>query len=547
MGFAYKIVSSMEKVLSSGANLQELEEKKLTGLKGEIVSFQIAYYWGENIKKFGSFEVISPIQDFVHVREVKLVPCEYPCHMEQDEGYLATEPGMYPDLLSEIGEFGFPLISGHWKSLWIDVEITEDMEAGTYPLKVELKTKDEALCTVEMEVEVLDVVLPKLPIPHTEWFHCDGLATYYNVEVFSEEHWRIIEEFVKTAVKHKCNMLLTPVFTPPLDTGVGYERRTVQLVDVTVEDGAYQFEFSKFHRWVEMAQRCGVEYFEISHLFSQWGAFAAPKIMAEKDGEYQKIFGWETEAAGEEYSEFLHQFLPALKKELKKLGIEKNTYFHVSDEPNEEQLENYQKAVKVVEEDLEGYPVIDALSHYEFYQRGIAKQPVCCLDYLHYFLKAEDCPEKLWGYYCTGQNKKVSNRFIVLPGYRTRILGTQLYKFQLSGFLHWGYNFYNSQYSLYPIDPYRCTDSGGAFPSGDPFLVYPGKDGKPEESIRLMLMDEAMSDYCALKALEKVAGREAVMACVEEDAVIEFEEYPQSSAWILKMRERVHQMLKNMK
>ena len=145
MGFSYKIVSSMDKVLSSGAKLLELEEKKLTGLKGEIVSFQIAYYWDENIKKFGSVEVISPNQDFVHVREVKLVPCEYPCHMEQDEGYLATEPGMYPDLLSEIGEYGFMLISGHWKSLWIDVEIPEDIEAGSYPLKVELKTKDEAL------------------------------------------------------------------------------------------------------------------------------------------------------------------------------------------------------------------------------------------------------------------------------------------------------------------------------------------------------------------------------------------------------------------
>lgn len=547
MGFSYKIVSSMEKVFPSSANVQEMEGKKMTGLKGETISFQIAYYWDGERKNLGFCEVISPVKDCVRVREVKLIPCEYPCHMESDAGYLTTEPGLYPDLLSEITEFGFPLVSGQWRSLWVDVEITPDMEAAVYPVKLELRTKEEVLCVAEVEVEVLDVVLPKLPIPRTEWFHCDCLANYYDVEVFSEEHWRIIEEFVKTAVKHKCNMLLTPVFTPPLDTGVGLERRTTQLVDVTVKDGGYEFEFSKFRRWVEMAQRCGIEYFEISHLFSQWGAVAAPKIMAVKDGEYQKIFGWETESSGEEYSEFLHQFLTALKEELKMLGIDSRTYFHISDEPNMEQLASYQKALKVVEDELKEYSIIDALSDYEFYKRGLIKQPVCGLDHIQPFLKGDKRPEKLWGYYCTAQWKNVSNRFVVHPGYRTRILGAQMYKFQLDGFLHWGYNFYNSEFSLYPIDPYRCTDSSGAFPSGDPYLVYPGKDGKPEGSIRLMLMDEAMSDYCAMKALEEVAGREAVMACMEEDAVVEIEEYPQSSAWLFKMRERVNQMLKNTK
>ena len=66
-------------------------------------------------------------------------------------------------------------------------------------------------------------------------------------------------------------------------------------------------------------------------------------------------------------------------------------------------------------------------------------------------------------------------------------------RYQLDGFLHWGYNFYHSQFSTRSIDPYLCTDADGAFPSGDPFLVYPGRDGIPEESQRMMLIDEAMS------------------------------------------------------
>ena len=62
----------------------------------------------------------------------------------------------------------------------------------------------------------------------------------------------------------------------------------------------------------------------------------------------------------------------------------------------------------------------------------------------------------------------------------------QLYKYKIIGILHWGYNFYNSQFSLEKINPYQVTDAGGAFPSGDAFLVYPGEDRHPEESIRMM-------------------------------------------------------------
>ena len=351
-----------------------------------------------------------------------------------------------------------------------------------------------------------------------------------------------MEAFVRSAAKHKCNMLLTPVFTPPLDTAIGGERRTVQLVDVAVSEGKYGFEFGNFRKWVRMALDCGIEYFEVSHLFSQWGAKAAPKIMAVKDGTYQQIFGWDTDSAGQEYREFLHQFLTAFKAELKELGIDGRTYFHISDEPEKEHMENFRNAWEGVAKDLEGFQVIDALSDYSFYKEGLVRQPVCAVNHIGPFL--EERPEKLWGYYCTAQYVDVTNRFIVLPGFRTRILGVQLYKYRLDGFLHWGYNFYNSERSMYPIDPYRCTDAGGAFPSGDPFLVYPGKDGKPEESMRQMLMDEAMSDYCAFMALEKLAGREKVLELIDEEKVT-FDEYPQDESYLLGLRRKVNQAIKD--
>ena len=121
-----------------------------------------------------------------------------------------------------------------------------------------------------------------------------------------------------------------------------------------------------------------------------------------------------------------------------------------------------------------------------------------------------------------------------------------MYKYRLDGFLHWGYNFYNSEKSLYPIDPYRCTDASGAFPSGDPFLVYPGKDRKPEESIRLMLMDEAMSDLRAMYLLEDLTDRETVMRCIEQtrEEEVTFSKYPRNISYMTACRERVNEAIR---
>src|SRR5690606_38890715 len=100
----------------------------------------------------------------------------------------------------------------------------------------------------------------------------------------------------------------------------------------------------------------------------------------------------------------------------------------------------------------------------------------------------------------------VSNRFFSLPSVRNRIIGVQLYKFGIQGFLHWGFNFWYSQYSVKAIDPFRVTDAGGAFPSGDAFVVYPGPEG-PLDSIRWEVFREALQDMRALELLEQLAGK----------------------------------------
>ena len=105
----------------------------------------------------------------------------------------------------------------------------------------------------------------------------------------------------------------------------------MQLVDVTRENGKYIFGFEKLERYIKLAQKCGYKYFEFAHLFTQWGALHAPKVVANVGGEEKRIFGWDTDHNDPEYVNFLKEMLGALKVWLKEYGIFNNCFFHISD------------------------------------------------------------------------------------------------------------------------------------------------------------------------------------------------------------------------
>jgi len=538
-----RLLSSLAKVFTRNAPAGQ-HNNWLSALRGERVSLQAAYVYGGEVRSWGKIALKATEGIQTTMRRVRYMPGFISMGYETDDGYISSEDGLFPDLLEPFELNRLPLIPGTWQSIWIDFHVTSESQAGLHPIIISIEGNDGTeLATVETTIEVIPVELPPLEIPHTKWFHVDCLANYYDVEVFSEEHWGIIENFASCAVEHGINTLLTPIHTPPLDTEIGGERLTVQLIDVSIRGYKYDFDFTKLERWVEMCKRVGVKYFEIAHLFTQWGAKHAPKIMGTRDGKYTRFFGWETDATGPEYTNYLKQMLPALINKLNEWGISENTIFHISDEPSTENLENYMAARNIVSEILSGFKVIDALSDYTFYEKGVVPLPIPSVSDIEPFIEA-NIPE-LWCYFCCAQSYNVPNHFFMQPSYRNRILGVLMYKFNIKGFLHWGYNFYNSVHSVYPINPFHVTDADGAFPSGDPYVVYPGEDGKPLASLRLMVNQEAFNDYSALMLLEKLEGRKSVLDLIDEmlTGELRFSNIPANDEYLLKLRQHVNKRI----
>ncbi|CAM4123117.1 DUF4091 domain-containing protein [Paenibacillus alkaliterrae] len=548
--FETRCISSLSKVFAD-TELQDSAVREGTALWKETYSFQVAYRSSKLIKPL-QIKADSPLLPYLSIRTVGLSPSELPVYDNPDSGYMRTAPGLYPDPLYPLSE-GLRAVPGQWRSVWVTVSLPSKADFDSAIIgpsslfTIDLQFSDATgnlLGEERFTLEVMPAELPEQKLLHTEWFHCDCIATHYGCEVFSEEHWQLIDRYIRNAADHGVNMLLTPLFTPPLDTAVGGERLTVQLVGLEqTGDNQYRFDFSRLERWVAMCKELGIRYFEFSHLFTQWGAQHAPKIIATVEGAEKRIFGWETEAAGEPYRQFLDQFLPELVRFIRSRGLEKQVYFHVSDEPAGHQLDSYKQASDILKSHLSDFAFLEALSDYEFYEHGLVPIPIPSNDHIEPFL--ENGVEPLWTYYCCGQHREVSNRFFSMPSSRNRVLGVQLYKFGIQGFLHWGYNFWYSQYATRTIDPFRVTDADCAFASGDPFVVYPGQDG-PIDSIRWEVFREALQDLRALELFESLAGRSKAMALLEEDLKdgLTFKTYPSDPGWLLHTRERINQAIK---
>ena len=229
---------------------------------------------------------------------------------------------------------------------------------------------------------------------------------------------------------------------------------------------------------------------------------------------------------------------------MKARGDDKRCYFHISDEPSIDSIEDYAKSKAQVAEVLKDYTIMDAMSKYDFLEKGLVDMAIPASNHIEPFLEKK--VDNLWTYYCCSQGVGVSNRFIAMPSYRNRTIGMQMYKYKIAGFLQWGYNFYQNAHSIDNINPYLENSGAGAYPAGDPFSVYPAPDGTALESLRLVVFSEALQDLAAMRLLEKYMPHEKIVQEIEKayGESIEFSSCAKHADQVLSVREKINELIK---
>ena len=547
-----KIVSSLENCFLDN-RLDDFQAlNKITALKNERISFQYLIEMrdpDDPMRRGITPKIEGKLAKYATIREVKSVPVTMPTIPGiKHDNYLRTEPGLYPDLLLPPAYNGnVYIVKDQLKALWIEIDLRncfEKITAGESELELFCFYAGQMASVATVTVEIVDALLPEQELIMTQWFYCDCIASYYHCDVWSERHWELIENFARVAHNNGINLLLTPVFTPALDTRIGGERLTNQLVGVTKNGNEYTFDFTLLDRWIEMCDRVGIKYFEIAHFFTQWGAQHTPKVMATVDGEYKKIFGWETDATSDEYVTFLRAFITEFLNHMKARGDDKRCFFHISDEPTKEHLDTYKAAKDSIADLLEDYTIMDALSSFDFYKQGIVKTPIPSSNHINPFIDAKI--DGLWTYYCSSQWQNVSNRFLAMPSARNRSIGMQMYKYDIVGFLQWGFNFYNTSLSYAALDPYGDSCGNDWVPAGDTYSVYPGMDGNALESLRIIVFHQALQDISAMKLAESFVGKEKVVEAIEAafGTSIVFDVCARSAEQMQAVRDAVNDIIK---
>ncbi len=557
-----KIVSSQQKAFIDENINSYPRLEKISVLRGEKLSFQLLYVdEGEEylpVRPYCSLEIKGDLAKFAAVRDVRNVPVDRPVHPQKyDANYLRTTPGIYPDILTPLRYGGKVTIArDKLRSLWIEFEIPKDAK-GEYTIEVSIRLIGAAvgdtdnaefngppISTDKLTVDVIAAELPEQELIFTQWFYADCLASYYNVPAWSERHFEIIENFVSIAAKRGRNMLYTPLLTPALNVLEPYQRVPTQLVDVTLTNGKYTFGFENLDRWIDICDRHGIKYLEISHFYHQDQARHSAKVYGVVDGKYTEIFGWKTLATDPEYVRFLREMITAFLAHMKKRGDDKRCYFHISDEPKVENLDHYLTVKNNIADLLSDYVIMDALSDFGFYQSGAVDCPIPVTPHAKTFTEAG--VKDLWTYYAGFNTVNYSNCLVAVPSWRTRSIGMQLYKYNMAGFLHWGYNYYNNRASGDAINPYLDLGGEDWVPAGDTFMVYPDCDGMPLESLRIITMEEAMQDIRAMRLAEQYYSHEQVVAAMEEALgdEITFERCALSEDEMLRVRAAVNELIR---
>ncbi len=480
------------------------------------------------------------------VRRVGYVPmwnhtADVPMKEQDGVGFI---PGLVPDPLYP----GNSITSGPWgnQSFWITVKVPKDVKPGLRTLTVHLKpagAKGDIDAKMNVNIDVRELVVkPRRGFPVTHWWNADCIYDWYKVEPFGGEWFKLTKNYLTNMVEHGSDMVFVPLFHHRREV---VERPSQLLIVTSPQPGKYKFDWTRVRRFVSMARRCGFNYFEWPHF---WHMKITPQGAITAAAEPQRIYLTGSDkpklivaddypAAGEDYVQFLKQFLPEFHKFLMEEKLLDVSYFHVSDEPggSEDDIARY-RAVRDLLKDIAPWTqgkVIDAMSDVQYGKMHLIDGPVPNVAAAKAYLDA-GIPH--WVYYCCGPRGEHLNRFFDTPLSKIRMSGWLFYRLRALGFLHWGYNFwyvmdlgFNSVHQSL-IDPFTdgaagTTAGGEGEPYGDSFVVYPGENG-PIDSIRWEVFAESVQDYAILQT----AGIKPDDPLLQN--LKDYADFPKSEEWI---------------
>jgi hypothetical protein len=381
----------------------------------------------------------------------------------------ASDGKFPPDALFPLNE-NFPGLASDPLTLWVSIKIASDCPPGSYPLTL-VFTDRQGRVSLPVELKVYRFALPDdLPITVFGGFwHQPTLWSWYDRSLRPVKV-RIIKRFYQSLREYKINAL-GGSYPLPLSLVNSEER---------IED------FSNYHKLLEYA---------LNEL--QFKNFQIPKL---KD--------WKSISSPD--STFLQQariFYPLYGEYLRRHGWENRALNYLVDEPRPGQYEAVVQAfalakslvprVQTLSAGWRPHPefakVIDIWAHQAGHFQEVEKE------------QGRRQGQEAWLY---------ANRLhdIRRPLSNQRLIGWLLYRYQFSGYLLWGVNYW-------PQDPWTTPPGPQNFYRRGTFYYPHPQTGLPVPTTRLEALRLGFQDFQYLLLLER-ACRQGLVPPMKQAAVL---------------------------
>jgi len=463
------------------------------------------------------------------VRIVDYVPLRQNCGATPVDVRVAQAPAWVPDPLYEIPDTD--VWKGKARPLWLTFYVPRQTPPGLYSGQVQV-TANQKTFNIPVKLQVYSAVCPaERTLKVTNWIMIDMIAHYSGGEPWSEDFWESVRKIARNMAEHRQNMILCPI-------PISIFWSKLRLIEISpTNDGKLQFGFSRFDQWVRIFKEEGVVgYIEGGHI----GHNGMVHCWLPRNGE---IVYHLHPADTPEAEEYLSQLFTALQAHVDEKGWTDIYYQHVMDEPNDKTVTRYNAAMDLVRKHAPRLKTMDALLSSEVTTADVLVPilkvnglPDLAEDYEHY-KKLQQQGKEVWYYFCGAVQGTCVSRHLDQKMLRVRYTNWLNFKYNLSGFLHWGYNWWGY------LSPFTQTQVAyskvGPFPPTDQNIVYPAPDGGIMDSIRHEADRDSIEDYELLKRLK--AKSPAKARAIADKLIRDFDEYEMNVA---KFRAARRELLK---
>lgn len=418
------------------------------------------------------------------------------------------------------------LKKGETRAVWCEAEIPADTAPGTYTVTLTLYRggmfdTEEKIAEGAVTLEVLDCVMPT-PAEHRFhldlWQHASNIARKHETPLWSDEHFAVLEQYVKSlgALGQKAVTLVVSeipwsgqsCFFEERNVGNLFEYSIISTVKKT--DGTFVYDYTKMQRYIDLCAKYGIDR-EIS-LYGLANIWCAPndgfhkvapdypdgirlRYLDETDGCYKYM---DRAADIDAYIRSLEQYF-LTTGQMDKVRL-------AADEPAN--VDAYRQSLGHLREIAPAFKCKAAINHAEFIPEFGEE--------VYDFVPSLQCLSKEYDKMCEYKRTMAGKRFLWYvccgPAYPNTFLRSNLTESyfigvltsyaELDGFLRWNYTVWND-------DP-RADIRFGNWPAGDTNFVYPAKNGTPLLTLRYKALKRGIQLYELLERLRDT-GDEAAL------------------------------------